>query len=363
MLNRIPFDPKELVANGEYPPFLPGRPGSIKYSYPIAPRDNYTALYRKDDMPLWIPLGSDRRTFAPRLDADNIVRGMVADSTPLTPEELVGGKDKHGIEWVYVPLVGGSMVKPGSPTLEDANDWEKIVPFPDVDSWDWEGSTAANRPILDADDRLTYAWVQTGFFERLVSLMDFQGAAMAVIDEDQKDAVKALFDRLADMYISMIEHYKKAYNPQIFCLHDDWGSQRAPFFSLATVMEMVVPALSRVVQAVHDNDMYFDMHSCGKNEMLVPAYIEVGADSWNGQPMNDKAMLYEMYGDKIILGIEPDIKFTPETTDAEAVDAAKRFVAKYGPMMEKKRFTCSAAGATPAFNETLYEESRKMFGA
>ena len=366
MLTRVPFDPNELISDKTYPPGWNGMPGPKMYNLPASPVANQIALFEPGDMPLWIPLGSDRLLIAPRLDADNIARGMVMDATPLQPEEIdalatVGGKDKFGIEWIYVPLVRGSMVKPGNPLMTDANDWEKLVQFPDVASWDWEGSIAVNKPVLENDPRAVYAWVQTGLFERLISFMDFQGAALAVIDEDQKDAVKALMNRLADTYIDIIAHYKKAYDPLIFCLHDDWGSQRAPFFSLNTVMEMIVPALSRVVQAVHDNGMYFDMHSCGKNEMLVPAYIAAGCDSWGGQPMNDKSMLYDMYGDKLILGIDPDITITADTPAEEAVAAAKRFVAKYGPTMDKKPFTCSGGGASLPFVETLYEESRKMF--
>jgi uroporphyrinogen-III decarboxylase len=126
-------------------------------------------------------------------------------------------------------------------------------------------------------------------------------------------------------------------------------------------MEMIVPHLKRVVDFVHSQGMIFDMHSCGKNELLVPAYIAAGCDSWSGQTMNDKDMLYEKYGDKIILGLDADIEFTPATTDAEAAAAAKRFVAKYGPSVEKKPFLCSAFSMTPAWAETLYEESRKLF--
>jgi hypothetical protein len=33
-----------------------------------------------------------------------------------------------GIEWEYIPAAGGSMVRPGKPFLEDANEWkEKVV--------------------------------------------------------------------------------------------------------------------------------------------------------------------------------------------------------------------------------------------
>ena len=358
-MKRISYDPKEIQSDAFYPSAT-GTTGARIYRTPVLPKENYHAVYSRE-MPLWIPAGSDRRMVSPRIDPDNVVRAMVSDAQPLKPEELVGGKDRHGIEWIYVPIARGSMVKPGNPFLEDANDWEKMLRFPDLDAWDWEGSVAVNKPELDKLDRALTMTILTGFFERLISLMDFDKAAIAMIDEEQKDAVKALFDRLADLYIEMIRRYKQAYNPMIVCIHDDWGSQRSPFFSLATIREMIVPAFSRVAQAAHEIGVFLDIHSCGKNEKIVPAYIETGADSWSGQTINDKALVHELYGDKLIIGLDPDITFTPETTDAEAVAAAKRFVQRFGPEMEKKPFLCSGMGAPVAFLDTLYEESRKMF--
>ena len=40
--------------------------------------------------------------------------------------------------------------------------------------------------------------------------------------------------------------------------------------------------------------------------MLVPAMVEAGVDVWAGQPINDKALLYEEYGKDIVLGIDLD---------------------------------------------------------
>jgi predicted HAD superfamily phosphohydrolase YqeG len=34
--------------------------------------------------------------------------------------------------------------------------------------------------------------------------MDFDNAVVALIDEDQKEAVKALFERLTDLYIGLL---------------------------------------------------------------------------------------------------------------------------------------------------------------
>ena len=366
MLQRVPYSADEIKNESSYPPIRPGFPPTRKFATPVTPRENYEAVYKKGEMPLWVPIGADRRMFFPRVDPDNIARNFVYDVNPLSEQEVdlitnVGYKDKFGVDWIYVPMATGSIVRPGNPIMANANDWPKIIKFPDVNSWDWAGSAASNKEYLANDDRQLFTWLLTGLFERLIAFMDFEGAAMALVDEDQQDAVLALFDKLADVYIEMIKKYKEVFHIDIFCFHDDWGHQINPFFGIETVRKMLLPALSKIVKATHDAGMWFDMHSCGKNELLVPAYIEAGADSWSGQPMNDKAMLHEKYGDKIILGIELDVALTPQSSDEEAIGAAKRWLAKYGPTYEKKPCFCSAMAAPPSFAETLYAESRKMF--
>lgn len=40
---------------------------------------------------------------------------------------------------------------PGTPLVDDANDWKALIPFLDVDSWDWEGFAQQNKEYLDVD--------------------------------------------------------------------------------------------------------------------------------------------------------------------------------------------------------------------
>jgi len=358
---RIPFDPAEIENAKE----TVGMMGRImrKYATPVTPKENYKMVYRRE-VPHWLPQMSDITMMTPRIDPDNVARAFVFEANPLSDEEKVGGVDKFGVEWVYVPVAQGSMVKPGNPLLEDVNDWKEKVRFPDVDAWDWEGSKKANADFINNDNFIVVT-ILTGFFERLISFMDFDKAAVALIDEDQKDAIHELFDALADVYIKMVDHFIDAYHLDCLSLHDDWGSQRSPFFSLATVREMIVPYIKKVADYCHSRGVFFELHSCGKNEKLVPAYIEAGVDAWSGQPMNDKEMLYEQYGGRIILGVEPDCapkEFTLTPVDPEiAVPAAKRFVAKYCPNYAEKPVTVGFFFGPPEYSDTLYAESRKAF--
>ena len=193
-MSKVLFDPAE-VENAETTTGLFGRPSRI-YKTPVTPKENFRMVYERK-VPHWLPISGDSLMMTPRIDADNVARAFCFEANPLSQEEMVGGTDKFGIEWVYVPVASGSMVVPGSPALTDANDWKKIK-FPDVDSWDWEGTKASNAEYTNTNKFLQVT-ILTGFFERLISFMDFEQAALALIDEDQQDAVHELFDALADL--------------------------------------------------------------------------------------------------------------------------------------------------------------------
>lgn len=194
------------------------------------------------------------------------------------------------------------MVRPGDPAVKDISHWEDYVTKPDIDSWDWEGSAKVNAPLISNYFPMN-TWIFTGFFERLISFMDFENAALALIDEDQQEHVHRLFSYLADLYNRIIDRAAKSFNLSVIYFHDDWGSQRSPFFSLETCEEMIVPYLKRVVDHVHELGLIFNFHSCGCINMLVPAMIKAGVDIWSGQPMNDFEGNYEKYGKEITLGI------------------------------------------------------------
>lgn len=278
---------------------------------PISPRDNWKRVVRRDH-PKWMPSYFDTCIFIPRVVPDNIARAMIYEVQPQTSDAEKGGLDMFGVEWEYVPTVGGSMEKPGIPhVFEDVNEWKEKLTFPDVDSWDWEGCYQRNKDFIDKN-KFAQTWMFTGFFERLISFMGFEESALALIDEDQQDAILELFDKLADLYNEILTRLKKYFDVDFVFFHDDWGSQASSFFSLNTCRQMLVPALKKVVDHCHEIGMIFELHCCGRSEGLVPAMIEAGVDIWSPQPMNDRFALRRQYGDKIVFGYECSFKTTEE---------------------------------------------------
>jgi hypothetical protein len=358
-MKRIPFSESELTAVGTHiATSEPVMPAPLKYATPITPRENMLAALRREK-PLWLPLSGDMLSIESRVNLDHVARAEVRDLGPVLKIEEKGGPDLFGVEWVFVPMVGGSMVKPGLPILEDANDWEKIIKFPDIDALDWESCAAVNTAVNETE-RLLSVTFQNGIFERLISFMDFQGAALALVDDEQKEAVHKLFTRLCDMYEAMITKYLECLRLEMVVFHDDWGSQRAPFFSLETCREMVMPYIKRLADFCHSKGLLFQQHCCGKNELLVPAMIEAGVDMWIPQQINDVDVLRREYGDKIIFGVWPS-PLPQDASDEETAKAAKAFAEKYTADFERAPVVAVTFGVGPKFGEALYKASRIAF--
>ena len=358
-MERVKYDPKEFV--GEYTEDRFGK--APVFHTPVTPKENYFAMFEGKN-PLWMPMTTDCKGLDPRVDPDNIARGFVFDGEEPYDRAKYGGPDMFGIEWVFVEQVGGSMVQPGKPYMEDANDWEKLIKFPDVNSWDWEGAAKGNAEWMEKNkdyvENLTLLNGTT--FERLISFMDFAGAAMAIIDEEQVDAVKALCNAILErVYFPYLENVKK-YLPGItkITLHDDWGSQRAPFFSLNTAREVFVPVLKKFTDKCKELGYLVELHSCGHTEMNVPAYIEAGFQTWNGMSMNDKRALFEKYGDQFIFGVDaPDVAGDMNASKEDLEAAAKEFCEFY-IRDGKCHVVANCMRKNPYFIECVYKISREM---
>ncbi len=359
------FSPNELQVIAEMPDFF-GGPAIPIYNFPVAGKEAIKALYER--RPIWqvmLGIGAEVKNFTPSINPDNVARAFVFDGTVIPGvSNLTGGKDLFGIEWEYIPTAGGSMVRPGRPFIEDANDIEKKLVWPDINSWDWEGAAKVNEQYLSGTTAYA-AMFMNGYFERLISFMDFEGAILAMVDEEQTDAVKRFFDKLSDLYIRMIDKFT-TYFPQvdIYTIHDDWGSQKDTFFSPAVVNEMIVPFMKRVTGFIHSKGKFADLHCCGSNIKQAPNMIEAGFDSWTPQTMNDIEKIYHLYGDRIIIATMPKIYDVNNSTEEKQRAYARAYANKYcrpDKPSSLSMYSMPRGGdniLTNAFRAELYMQSR-----
>lgn len=361
-MERVQYNPDEF--RGEYTEDRFGK--APVFHPPVTPKENYTAMFEGKN-PLWMPMTTDCKGLTPRVDPDNIARGFVFDGEEPYDVSQYGGPDMFGINWVFVPQVGGSMVRPGAPFMEDVSEWKNLIKFPDVNSWDWEGCAKGNAKWMEDNkdyvENITFLNGTT--FERLISFMDFEGAAMAIIDEDLQEDVKELCNTILErVYFPYLENVKK-YLPGItkVTLHDDWGSQRAPIFSLEAARTNFVPVLKRFTDKCKELGFIVELHSCGKNDPVVPGYIESGFQTWNGMYMNDKRALFEQYGDQFIFGVDPPKVADDMNASKEDLEAAAKEFCEFYIRDGKCRVVANCMRKNPYFIECLYKISRQMLNA
>ncbi len=353
-MNRIPFSERELEPKGYI-----NRPFSDPvplYSTPVSLRDNYMAALKGED-PLWMPLSCDCKMFVPGVLPDNPPHGVLLEARRPNLEGFTGGKGMFEIDWFFDPKAGGSMVKPGDPLIREAAELDTKLVWPDPSQWDWEGSAELNRDYLSTDF-LKATLIFCGFFERLIALMDFENAAVAMIDEEDQPYVHRFFDRLCGLYEDMFVRIKQHFDIDLIIFQDDWGSQRAPMLSEDTVREMILPYLKRLVDCAHANGMLFEMHSCGHIGSLTPIMIEAGADAWAPQSnANDTWEIYEKYGDRISIGMAPPLP--PDAPESDFVEWARQFVEDCVGRPGMRTPYLSEKGTPVCLRETVYRLSRK----
>ena len=311
------------------------------FKTPISSRENVLRLY-EGKTPMWIPFTGEMQGFMPDCDPENVARGS-----------KTGGIDGWGVEWVFEGM--GAMVRPGRPKVPDITRWEDYVTPPDPDAWDWAGCRERMGSQLDPDRAL---WVTMGscLFERLIAVLDFENAAMALVDDEEKEATHRFFRAVTDSRRKYYTQVKRWFDPYVVNFNDDWGSQRAEFFSVATAKEMLVPYVKEVGDLVHSLGMRFDLHCCGFVEHFVPLFIEEGFDSWGGQPLNDKAKLKRMYGDKMVF--THGMHLPESASDREIEEAVAAFMADIG---EDNRLFYSDQSTDPRIRRAMYIASRKNF--
>ena len=350
------FFESELTVIGEEPGMFCMPPSPV-YSYPVTKREAVLATLRKE--PYWQIYGIDFVMMTPRVNPDNHARGFVFEAERLEPVVGRTVPDMFGIQWEYIPEVMGSMVRPGKPFAEDAHDLLKKIVWPDPAGWDWEASAKLNNGTYFKKGKYNYVGFLNGWFERLISMLDFEGALMAIYDEDQKSAVEDFFDKLSDLYISIFSLMIDAY-PDLdgFSIHDDWGGQKDTFFSPELCAEIIVPFMRRVTDYLHGRGKICELHSCGNIMKQVPNMIKAGWDLWFPQTINDTWAIYDKYGGDIIIGVDP--KIDPEgQSDDDMRAAARSFADKFMQPEKPCIIGYSPVTGNRAFTEEMYILSRK----
>ena len=312
---------------------------------PISIRENFRRSWMRQD-PMWVP-NSMTDTYGAMLSSLN---GM--------PEADFSRKDRYdwtdwfGVEWTFVPEVGGPMEKVGAHLLEDVLDWEKVVKFPTLSDYDFAGYC---RKFMDGWDgeKVIQTNVGLGCTERLVSL--FGGYAEAMVNMAMEpEATRDLLEAFADWEITVIDEVLKYVPLDMITYHDDWGTERDTFFSEKMMEEIVFPPTKRIFDHIKSKGICMELHSCGHIERFLPYMIDLKVDLLQIQARcNDIAAYKKKWGDKI--GFDLSVFPAPGGTKEQLVADIRQAVDDYGA---GGGFYSSVFAADP---ELLWEGTSELF--
>jgi hypothetical protein len=232
-----------------------------------------------------------------------------------------------------------------------------------VDSWDWAGSAEENREYLKNAEKYQNVCIFTGYFERLISFMDFGPAAYALQNRKTEKYVTELFEKLTDLWIDIVDHCAKYYGKGFegFCVHDDWGAQHSPFFNVKVVREMIVPHMKRLTDHIHSLGYNADLHSCGKLLGLVKCIEEAGWDEWDGMVINDFHDAYNNLTDHLIMRITCGDESINKMDDEEMKKTVTEFINEFC-RRDRPIILGNLSTTRPEVIFEIYRQSRQKLG-
>jgi hypothetical protein len=302
-----------------------------KLDYPIPPVENFKRVAARDK-PLWVPNSmAEFDSFMIGIPGSDLTLPAIDKTTRTVFTDI------YQTEWVWVPEVGGPMLRPGTKYMDSVLDWEAMVHFPNLRDTDWASLDGDFMNTRYNPEKVLHFNMGQSMTERLVSLVGgYEDFLVSLLEEPE--AVRAFFDRFADCEIEMFDSIMKHYPVSMVTLHDDWGTERDTFFSEKVMEALVLDPTKRIMDHIHAHGAAVELHSCGKIERFMPYMIEMGVDFLQIQSRAyDIPMLKEKYGDKIgfcsmIQGFQPGQPTDDGEKYLQAVRSAVDSFAKGGGM-------------------------------
>lgn len=270
-------------------------------------RENGLLAYQHKE-PEYLPISSDFDTCAPR-GMDFIRETICVNGT---------ADDWFGQSWTFEPNIGGANPTPGKHLVPDITKWRETMKFPDLSKLDWEGHAAVDTAKWDRAHKLSRVMVGYGLWERMFSVMEFQDALMALVEEPE--ACYDFFGAVADHKIRLYDYLIKYYKPDILIMHDDYGHGRGMFMSPDTWRELIKPHLQRVIDSITSKGVLYEHHCCGYFAPIVGEIADMGCSATNTMHVSNKpAELKKEVGHKMCFvgGFDNQFMDRPETTEDE----------------------------------------------
>jgi len=140
----------------------------------------------------------------------------------------------------------------------------------------------------------------------------------------EPEMMAEMFQKATDLMIDTVRHMITiGCKPDAIWLAEDMGGTHTLLFSREVYRELLWPCHKKLGDFLHENGIYFFMHSCGYIEPLLPDLIEAGLDVIQALQANTGMNLVDptpKYGDKLTFFgniSEQSFKAGPAAIEAE----------------------------------------------
>jgi uroporphyrinogen decarboxylase len=184
----------------------------------------------------------------------------------------------------------------------------------------------------------------------------------------ERDNIVRLHTAMAEQYTRYIAEARRRLAPDGFFTSDDLGHQTGPMMSPELFHELIYPHYCTVGEAVRAANMYFWLHSCGDNTLLLPDLISAGVDVFHPVQKHtmDESAVMEEFGGRITFLAGIDVQHVLQEADTEGVRNEVRFLIDTFDRPEGRM--CIAAGngivaGTPIENIEAFLDEAVRYGA
>ncbi len=218
-----------------------------------------------------------------------------------------------------------------------------------------------------AADRYVAITAHSLLFSRLHKLRGFANTMEDFYLEPER--VHRVLDMIVDFKIQQCDELHKRFGDSIHGLFvtDDWGTQERTFVSKKILDEFFVPRYKKIFDAIHAHGWHVILHSCGRVNDFVPAFIELGADVLNMQQSRnyDLVPFGEQFRGKVCFLATVDIQSTmPREIEEEVREEARLLVEHWstpsGGMIAFDYGDWPALGVQPEMPRIMFDEFAKL---
>ncbi|MCC6126485.1 MAG: hypothetical protein IT426_16115 [Pirellulales bacterium] len=223
-------------------------------------------------------------------------------------------------------------------------------------------------PLLDAaDDRYVALTAHSLLFSRLHKLRGFTRTLEDFYLEPER--VHKALDMILDFKLEQCAEIHRRFPGRIDALFvtDDWGTQNGTFVGKNILDEFFVPRYRKIFDAIHGYGWHVILHCCGRVNLFVPTFLELGVDILNMQQSQSYGLVDfgEQYRGKVCFLATVDIQTTlPRGIEQEVREEARQIVRHWstpkGGMIAFDYGDWKALGVKPEIVGAMFDEFLRL---